>query len=184
MELLCLYIINSNRFGEYLAKPGRDMLNNANWLHVLVDKWNLDVKFPIQSNDLKILQELRDNMQQAVKYLNLDTKLCAEELVKVNSILKNTPCQIKLVYKDGNFVLQDIPLCDSWANVIWSTAYSFAKLISEYDITRIKICENKDCGWIFYDESKSRTRRWCDHKICGNLMKVRRYRERQKQTEQ
>ena len=166
MELLCLDIINSNRFGEYLAKPGRDMLNNANWLHVLVDKWNLDVKFPIQSNDLKILQELRDNMQQAVKYLNLDTKLCAEELVKVNSILKNTP------------------LCDSWANVIWSTAYSFAKLISEYDITRIKICENKDCGWIFYDESKSRTRRWCDHKICGNLMKVRRYRERQKQTEQ
>ncbi|MDO4562115.1 MAG: CGNR zinc finger domain-containing protein [bacterium] len=33
-----------------------------------------------------------------------------------------------------------------------------------------------------YHESKSGTRRWCGHKTCGKLMKVRRYRGRRKQS--
>lgn len=184
MELLCLDIINSNRFGEYLAKPGKDMLNDEAWLRTLMDKWNLAAELPIPSPDLEALQELRSHMQQAVKYFNLDADLCAKALSKVNSVLEKTPCQIKLVDNDGHFSIKDIPLCNGWPHIIWSVAYSFAILLSEYEPARIKICENKDCGWIFYDESKSRTRRWCDHKICGNLMKVRRYRDRQKQIEQ
>ena len=155
MELLCLEIMNSNHVGEYLAKPGRDMLDNEDWLRNLLDKWNLAAEFPISSHDLKVLQTLRKGMQQAVKYLNLDTAMCAKELDEINLILKDIPCQIKLVCNNGDFVIKEIPLCSGWAYVIWNIAYSFAELMSEYDTTRIKICENKDCGWIFYDESKS-----------------------------
>ena len=183
MELLCLDIMNSNRFGGYLAKPGKDMLDNDDWFRTLIDKWELDAELPMKSHDLKALQELRGSMQQAVKYLNLDAKLCAKEFAKVNAILEKIPCMIQLVDDGINFMIKETPLCGGWTYVIWSVAYSFARLMSEYDKTRIKICKNKDCGWIFYDESKSRTRRWCDHKICGNIMKVRRYRNRQKQTE-
>lgn len=184
MELLCLDIINSNRFGGYLAKPGKDMLGNDDWLRTLIDKWNLDAEHPIKDNDLKTLQELRDTMQQSVKSLNYNAQLCAKEFAKVNSILEKIPCRIQLVVDDDRkFMIKQTPLCGGWTHVIWSVAYSFARLMSEYDQTRIKICENKDCGWIFYDESKSRTRRWCDHKICGNIMKVRRFRNRQKQIE-
>ena len=179
MELLCLDIMNSNRFGGYLAKPGRDMLGDEEWLRMLTDKWNLDAELPIEPHDLEILRELRGSMRQAVKYLNLDTQLCGRELARVNSILEHTPCQIKLVEDDGNFKVEKVPLCDGWHRVIWSAAYSFVTLLSEYEQTRIKICDNKDCGCIFYDESKSRTRRWCDQKTCGNMMKVRRYRSRQ-----
>ena len=45
---------------------------------------------------------------------------------------------------------------------------------------RIRICANETCQWIFFDESRTGQRRWCDMKTCGNRAKARRHRERQK----
>jgi predicted RNA-binding Zn ribbon-like protein len=47
---------------------------------------------------------------------------------------------------------------------------------------RIRICDSETCRWIFYDESRSGRRRWCDMATCGNRAKARRHRERQKDT--
>jgi hypothetical protein len=46
----------------------------------LIGKWNLDAQIPIKPHDLDALQELRFSMQQVIKYQNLDTKLCVNEL--------------------------------------------------------------------------------------------------------
>jgi len=40
----------------------------------------------------------------------------------------------------------------------------------------IKKCANPDCSWMFIDESKPRSRRWCNVSICGSLVNVRRHR--------
>ncbi|MBA2719012.1 MAG: CGNR zinc finger domain-containing protein [Chloroflexi bacterium] len=45
---------------------------------------------------------------------------------------------------------------------------------------RVRVCANDTCRWIFYDESRSGRRRWCDMATCGNRAKARRHRERQK----
>jgi predicted RNA-binding Zn ribbon-like protein len=45
---------------------------------------------------------------------------------------------------------------------------------------RLKACENVDCFWVFYDNSRNRTRRWCDSRGCGNLIKVRRFRAKRR----
>jgi predicted RNA-binding Zn ribbon-like protein len=47
---------------------------------------------------------------------------------------------------------------------------------------RIRICGDETCRWLFYDESRSGRRRWCDMATCGNRAKARRHRERQKDT--
>jgi predicted RNA-binding Zn ribbon-like protein len=52
--------------------------------------------------------------------------------------------------------------------------------MSTGDPTRIKICANSDCGWVIYDQSRNRTRRWCDKTECGNVIKVRRHRQRKR----
>ena len=36
---------------------------------------------------------------------------------------------------------------------------------------RIRICANETCQWIFFDESRTGQRRWCDMKTCGNRAK-------------
>lgn len=65
--------------------------------------------------------------------------------------------------------------------VLSDIAASFAEVLVEGDPSRIKICEDPDCKWVFYDHSRNRTRRWCEGaSACGNLLKVRRFRERKK----
>jgi predicted RNA-binding Zn ribbon-like protein len=45
---------------------------------------------------------------------------------------------------------------------------------------RLKACAKHSCRWAFYDTSKNRSRTWCSMKVCGNRVKARKYRERQK----
>ena len=45
---------------------------------------------------------------------------------------------------------------------------------------RLKACGNPDCRWAFYDRSHSRAGAWCDMATCGNRIKNRRLRQRQR----
>jgi predicted RNA-binding Zn ribbon-like protein len=46
--------------------------------------------------------------------------------------------------------------------------------------SRLKICENEECAWAFYDSSRNRSGAWCRMGVCGNRLKNRAYRERQR----
>src|SRR5712691_12943878 len=50
------------------------------------------------------------------------------------------------------------------------------ELLTSADITRVRTCADGACAWLFLDTTRSRTRRWCDMKSCGNRSKVRRFR--------
>jgi predicted RNA-binding Zn ribbon-like protein len=45
---------------------------------------------------------------------------------------------------------------------------------------RIKSCASDTCDWIFYDDSRTSRRRWCDMSTCGNRAKAARHRARTK----
>jgi predicted RNA-binding Zn ribbon-like protein len=45
---------------------------------------------------------------------------------------------------------------------------------------RLKACGNPDCQWAFYDRSHSQVGAWCDMATCGNRIKNRRLRQRQR----
>ena len=47
---------------------------------------------------------------------------------------------------------------------------------------RLKLCQNPDCAWAFYDNSRNRSGSWCRMGLCGNRLKNRAYRERQRQS--
>ena len=48
------------------------------------------------------------------------------------------------------------------------------------DTTRLRICENPQCHWVFKDTSRTGKRKWCSMSSCGNRAKVARHRARQK----
>jgi len=50
------------------------------------------------------------------------------------------------------------------------------ELLTSADIARVRTCADLSCAWLFLDTTRSRTRRWCDMKSCGNRSKVRRFR--------
>ncbi|KRR28232.1 CGNR zinc finger domain-containing protein [Bradyrhizobium retamae] len=49
-------------------------------------------------------------------------------------------------------------------------------------LDRLKMCASDECRRVFFDRSKPATRRWCMSSLCGNRMKTRNYRERQRNT--
>ncbi|MGY8711400.1 CGNR zinc finger domain-containing protein [Bradyrhizobium sp. 18BD] len=54
-----------------------------------------------------------------------------------------------------------------------------ATLLGSLD--RLKMCASEECRRVFFDRSKPATRRWCMSTLCGNRMKTRAYRERQRE---
>jgi predicted RNA-binding Zn ribbon-like protein len=60
-----------------------------------------------------------------------------------------------------------------------ATAHSVLALIAVPEPERMKICGN--CGWLFLDRSKNRSRAWCDMAVCGNRAKASRHYRRRKE---
>ena len=46
-------------------------------------------------------------------------------------------------------------------------------------LSRVRQCHGPGCRWLFLDESRNGSRRWCDMTVCGNRVKVGRHRARQ-----
>ena len=55
--------------------------------------------------------------------------------------------------------------------VLWSAMELL--LLGRHD--RVKACGDDECGWLFLDESRNATRRWCSMDSCGNRAKARRH---------
>lgn len=63
-------------------------------------------------------------------------------------------------------------------------ALSAAELFASERADRVRECKNSECGWLFLDLSKNRSRKWCDMADCGNLEKARRYYAKKKASTQ
>lgn len=61
------------------------------------------------------------------------------------------------------------------AGVLDPIAFAAGELLLAHDRRPIKECPS--CGWLFLDESRNGSRRWCDMQVCGSRDKMRRYHE-------
>jgi predicted RNA-binding Zn ribbon-like protein len=61
---------------------------------------------------------------------------------------------------------------------LWPVVRAAAALLTSPALARLRQCDGEDCGWLFLDGSRNRSRMWCTMEDCGNLSKVRRFRER------
>ncbi len=57
------------------------------------------------------------------------------------------------------------------APVLWSAG----DLMIRRERRHVRQCANEKCLWLFVDESKSGTRRWCNMTSYGNRAKARRH---------
>jgi predicted RNA-binding Zn ribbon-like protein len=62
------------------------------------------------------------------------------------------------------------------APVLWSAG----DLLVGPQLTKLRECSNNKCLWLFLDDSKNGTRRWCSMQACGNRAKAHRHYLRQK----
>lgn len=62
---------------------------------------------------------------------------------------------------------------DNPRHLLDPVVFDAAALIVEGDPARLKSCG--ECGWVFEDQTRNRSRRWCDMADCGSRSKARSY---------
>jgi predicted RNA-binding Zn ribbon-like protein len=68
---------------------------------------------------------------------------------------------------------------DELDRVLWEIGRAAGRLVLSPRLARVRACAAGDCGWWFVDDTKNRSRRWCDMKLCGNREKLRRFRAKE-----
>lgn len=181
MEPLWAELINSNRH-DYLGRGRQeDYLANPDWLTRFVAAWNLpafDVKSP---HTRRKLDGLRTLLARLAQMLHDGKPLSNRDVSDLNAYLAQEPVVRRLSRDGEGYALQSVPTKRGLNAALAEIATTFADMVASGDPTRIRVCENPDCRWIIYDQSKNRSRRWCEGPTgCGNLIKVRRHRARKR----
>ncbi|OLB55910.1 MAG: hypothetical protein AUG45_06880 [Ktedonobacter sp. 13_1_20CM_3_54_15] len=178
MDTICLDFINSE-FRDFRGRWVRDDLQQPGWLEQFLVKWGLQVDRPPDAAMLTTLVALRTLLRSMIESL-VEGQIADYDQASLNAVLLKMPLSRRLAKDTGGYRLEMVPLKKDWDWVQAEVCASFAHLLAYRDPRRLKICANPNCRWVFYDESKSRTRLYCSPDKCANLMKARRFRARRK----
>ena len=180
MELLWADLINSD-WRDHLGKGEReDRIGNDAWLAAFLERagWR-GTRLP-GATDRDALRRMREFLAGVVDQVRQGREMSVKDLVRLNRYLAAAPVVRRLDAERDSAAVLLAPAVTGIDAVLGEVAASFADTMATGDPTRIKICANSDCGWVIYDQSRNRTRRWCDKTECGNVIKVRRHRQRKR----
>jgi len=126
--------------------------------------------------------ELREAIYAIFRAIGSGKTPPADALATLNRVLSETPARSGVEQMSSGFAWRvahadaaSIPAL--LAPVIWSAC----GLLVSPRIQRVRHCANEQCLWLFVDDSKSGTRRWCSMSACGNRAKAHRHYVRQKE---
>lgn len=181
MDSMCLEFINSE-FRDFRGRWVRDDLLQPGWLEQFLNRWGLQVEGPLEEETLREMLALRGLLRHMIESLE-NSQPRVNDVAALNTILLRSSLKRHLLATSEGYALETVPEKKDWYWVQAEIAASFVHLLTEHEPARIKICANPYCRGVFYDESRSRTKRYCTADKCANLWKVRRFRARQKESD-
>ncbi|MDF2921262.1 MAG: hypothetical protein K0R57_176 [Paenibacillaceae bacterium] len=162
----------------------RDRLEEPAWLGQWMQEHALEAPLPPDPTTLAQLKQLRGCLWAAVQQLVQGAVIEQALIERLNLYMSKGPAIRQIAGSgDAGRRITLVPLYTGWEQIMSEIAASFAGVLLEKELSRIRICENPDCLWVYYDDTRNRSKRYCDDKMCGNLIKVRRFRARKKAEE-
>ena len=127
----------------------------------------------VSSEEFNAALALREAIWRAAEAIRQSNAPSPEDVDTINRVAATPDLSPQLVWKG----LEQV-----WGSPI--TASAALSLIARDAIdlfagelrSRIRVCENPNCGLMFVDTSRPGARRWCLMKRCGNMAKTSRYR--------
>jgi predicted RNA-binding Zn ribbon-like protein len=92
-----------------------------------------------------------------------------------NEVLSQTMAQSRIVESEDGFLWDTDGRHDELDWFLSPIVRSAADLLVSAEIRRVKSCADMECGWLFLDVSRNRSRKWCDMSDCGNRAKASRF---------
>jgi predicted RNA-binding Zn ribbon-like protein len=159
-----------------LGGDATDHLRDPAWRTCFLRHWKLAVSAPDRV-PIPALLRLRALLRSGVDKLSSAAPMSGAELRSLNAAM-SVFIRPQLFQHQNGFVLEEIPRYKDWRWIAAQIATSFAKTLASDPIERVKICPDPLCRWVFYDQSKGKTRIWCNERTCGNRNRVRRSRSK------
>jgi len=122
---------------------------------------------------LQLRAGLRDYLQRDPSERGKDR----EALRSLNGMIGLFPLVAEARGKDG---LRLKPARDDALSGLSTIVAEFYDASRNGTLDRLKMCASDECRRVFFDRSKPATRRWCMSSLCGNRVKTRNYRQRQR----
>lgn len=97
------------------------------------------------------------------------------DLVLLNRELGSALANARIEVGDDAFQLGWTDAAAELDRPLWPVLRSAADLLAGGELSRIKACASHSCEWVFMDESRNRSRQWCQMEVCGNRAKARRH---------
>ena len=110
-------------------------------------------------------------------YLKIDPAQRYGNRDSLNAAIKTFPLAVEMRAKDGAGLKPVRADALAGLSEIVAQLYDGAR---DGTLGRLKMCASDECRRVFFDRSKPATRRWCMSTLCGNRIKTRNYRERQR----
>ncbi len=130
--------------------------------------------------ELTRIVALREAIYHLFSALATGRTLPTAALVALNDALVVTLPHLRVLASDAGLVWGWKDDESDLSRPIWPAIRAAADLLTAPDRALVRECAGEDCGWLFLDTSRNRTRRWCDSRDCGNRMRVRQHYARQR----
>lgn len=157
-----------------------DRLLDESWRRSFLERWGLDRFGPLDESALGQLVELRSAIRAIAERLHAGRRPARSSLDLLNAVLAASPVRFQLSGPGDRLELDTALLASPGSQAVaGEIALSTARFLAGGATDRLKMCDNPGCRWVFNDDTKNRSRRWCGP--CGNVDKVRRFRERQRE---
>jgi len=187
---LCLEFANS-RYWRGAAEPTESLHSLDDVFHWVAQANALDPKtvddlktrWPRWESDSAIFAAviaLREALYRAFAAVARQASPDASDLALINRALAAAPARAELVKHDGAFRWRVAQLKPEISALLAPILWTAGDMLAEPRRDRVRLCANEKCVWLFLDDSKSGTRRWCAMSACGNRAKAHRHYERKK----
>lgn len=108
------------------------------------------------------------------QYANLP--LAPSDLATLNSVVQQAMAHLRLTPVNGVMQWEWDTSLESANLILWPVARAAAELLTSPRASLVRECEDdRGCGFLFMDQSKNHSRRWCSMESCGNRAKARRH---------
>jgi len=175
MKDLCIEYVNSQWYITHEIKS--DPFDDEKWWVIFCDKWDLPILNFRSKETMSKLRMLRFILDKLFNEITISGSVSESHLETINNYLSTMVFNYELIKEDDAFEL-GIKMNHEHAETFYvKVMMSVIELITEFDLLRVKCCDNPDCNWYFYDNSKNRSRKWCDN-TCATLMRVRKFRSK------
>ncbi|MCZ6906331.1 MAG: ABATE domain-containing protein [Deltaproteobacteria bacterium] len=102
------------------------------------------------------------------------------DLSKLNVCLAEAMVMARIVSTPNGYAWGWQDTEDALDRTLWPVARSAADLLASDGLVAVRDCVGRTCRWLFMDNSRNQSRRWCDMKVCGNRAKAHWHYERTK----